>query len=177
MPDRPLKVEKFRNQSAKPTGASSHSAKSQKMRGSGPNSAASIIASVASTSGVSFSYSASSHTKPNASPASPGRAGRIDRDITGIPSHRHLRLDVRVRRVVFELEILEAEGEQVLHRRIELHHRQLARRARQLQMRLLQMVEIKMRIAEGVDELAGFETRHLRDHHGEQRVGCDVERH
>jgi len=38
-----------------PTGAPSHSARSQKMRGCGPNSAASIIASVASTSCNSFS--------------------------------------------------------------------------------------------------------------------------
>ena len=33
MPDRPLKVEKLRNQSAKPTGSPSHSAKSQNTRG------------------------------------------------------------------------------------------------------------------------------------------------
>ena len=52
-------------------------------------------------------------------------------------SHRHLGLDVRVRLVAFEREILVAEGEDVLHRRIEPHRRQRARRARQLQPRLL----------------------------------------
>ena len=34
-----------------------------------------------------------------------------------------------------------------------------------------------MRVAEGVDELAGLQPRHLRHHHGQQRVGGDVERH
>ena len=92
-------------------------------------------------------------------------------------SHRHLGLDVRMRLVAFEREILVAEGEDVLHRRIEPQRRQRLRRARQLQMRLLEMIEIKMRVAEGVDELAGLKPGHLRDHHGQQRVGGDVERH
>ena len=39
------------------------------------------------------------------------------------------------------------------------------------------MVLVKMQIAEGVDEFAGAKTAHLRDHHREQRVGRDVERH
>ncbi len=52
-----------------------------------------------------------------------------------------------------------------------------ARRARKLQARLLEMVEIEVRVAEGVDELAGLQPGHLRHHHGEQRVGRDVERH
>lgn len=34
-----------------------------------------------------------------------------------------------------------------------------------------------MRVAEGVDEFARFKIRHLRDHHREQRIGRDVERH
>src|SRR3954467_8725521 len=151
MPERPLKVEKFRNQIALPTGSPSHSAISQNTRGCGPNSASSSIAAVVSHSCASLSYSASSRTKARTSEASPGRAGRIDRDITGNPSHRHLGLDVRVRCVVFQLEILEAEREQVFYLRIELHHRQLAWCARQLQMSLLQMIEIEMRIAESVD--------------------------
>ena len=32
-----------------------------------------------------------------------------------------------------------------------------------------------MGVAQGVDELAGLEARHLRHHHGQQRVGGDVE--
>ncbi len=49
-------------------------------------------------------------------------------------------LDVRVRVVALEREILVAEGEDILHRRIDPHRRQRARRARQLQPRLLEMV-------------------------------------
>src|SRR5882724_2415916 len=130
MPERPRKVEKFRNQSALPTGSPAHSAISQNTRGFGPNSAASIIASVASTSWVSFSYSASSRTNWRTSPASPGRAGRIVRDIR-LCSHRHRGLDVRMRLVALEREVLVAEREQVLHVRIELHHRQRFWRARE----------------------------------------------
>ena len=48
-------------------------------------------------------------------------------------SHRHLGLDVRMRVVALEREILVAEAEDVLHRRIDAHRRQRARRARQLQ--------------------------------------------
>ncbi len=74
-------------------------------------------------------------------------------------SHRHLGLDVRVRLVAFEREILVAEREQVGHRRIEQHARQRARRARELQPRLLEMIEIEVRVAERVDELAGLRAR------------------
>src|ERR1700688_876684 len=69
-------------------------------------------------------------------------------------SYRHRRFDVRMRVVAFNREILVAEAENILHRRVELHHRQRARRARQLQARLLQVIEIKMRVAEGVHEVA-----------------------
>src|SRR6185295_18953465 len=101
-------------------------------------SAASIIASVASTSCVSSSYSASSHTNWKTSPASPGRAGRMDS--IRLCSHRHRGFDVRMRLVAFEREILVAECEQVLHRRIELHHRERLGRTRELQVRLLQVI-------------------------------------
>ena len=79
--------------------------------------------------------------------------------------------------VAVEGEILVAEAENILDRRIKPHRRQRARRARQLQPRLLQVIQIKMRVAEGVDELAGFVARHLRHHQRQQRVGGDVERH
>ena len=39
------------------------------------------------------------------------------------------------------------------------------------------MVSVKVQIAEGVDEFAGLQTRDLRDHHCEQGVGGDIERH
>src|SRR5207344_447277 len=107
----------------------------------------SISASVASTSCSSFSYSASSRTKDRTSPASPLRARRMLRDIN--PSHRgsysHLGLDVRVRVVAFERKILVAERENILHIRIDLHHRQRPCRPRQLQPRLFEMVGGEMR--------------------------------
>src|SRR5262245_32353668 len=116
-----MKVEKLRNQIALPTGAPFHSAMSQNSRVFGPNSASAIIASVVTHSWLSFSYSASSRTNCRTSAASPGRAGRIASDISGAPSHRDLGLDVRMRVVAFEREILVAEREQVGDRRIEPH--------------------------------------------------------
>ena len=55
--------------------------------------------------------------------------------------------------------------------------RERAWQARQLQPRLLEMIEIEVRIAERVDELARLVAGDLRDHQGQQRVGGDVERH
>src|SRR5580704_3418535 len=142
MPERPLKVEKLMNQTAKPAGSPFHSAISQNSRGLLPNRASPIVASVASTSCSRFSYSASSRTKHRTSPASSGRARRILRDIDRSyrDSYSDLGLDVRVRVVAFEHEVFIAEREDVLHIRIDLHHRQRARRTCQLQPRLLQMV-------------------------------------
>src|SRR6516225_3504556 len=147
MPWRPLKVEKFKNQTAKPTGSPFHSAIAQNSLGSLPNKAFAMSASVASTSCESFSYSASSRTKSRTSPASPGRTRRM-------------------LIVTDELEILVTEGEDILHVRIDPHHRQRTRRARELKPRLLQMVGIEMGVAERMHEVAGLETRDLRHHHG-----------
>ena len=47
----------------------------------------------------------------------------------------------------------------------------------QLQLRLLEVIEVEMHVAESGDEIAGLEIRDLRDHHREQRVGRDIERH
>jgi hypothetical protein len=41
---------------------------------------------------------------------------------------------------------------------------------------LLEVVHVEVRVAEGVDEIAGLEARHLRHHLREQRVARDVER-
>src|ERR1700730_18029089 len=173
MPERPLKVEKLMNQTANPAGSPAHSAISQYSRGLAPNSASAMSASVASISCSSLSYSASSRTSDRTSPASSGRARRIIRDINR--SHRDLGLDVRVRVVAFEHEVFVAECEDILHIRIELHHRQRPRRARQLQPGLLEVVGIEVSVAQCVNEVAGLEARYLRDHHCQQRVGRDVE--
>ena len=39
------------------------------------------------------------------------------------------------------------------------------------------MIEIEVCIAESVDEIAGFQPCHMRDHDRQKRVACDVERH
>src|ERR1700756_3705573 len=72
-------------------------------------------------------------------------------------SHRDLGLDMRVRVVAFEHEVFIAEREDILDVRIDLHDRQWTRRTRQLQPGLLEVVRIKMRIAERVHEVAGLE--------------------
>src|SRR3954466_6795289 len=68
-------------------------------------------------------------------------------------SHCDLRLDVRMRIVVLDFGILVAEGDDILPIRIEAHARQCARRPGQLQVRLLEMVEVEVRVAESVDKL------------------------
>src|SRR6476659_8455366 len=92
-------------------------------------------------------------------------------------SHRDLGLDMRVRVVAFEYEVFIAEREDVLHVRIDLHCRQRPRRARQLQPRLIEMVRIKVSVAQTMNEVAGLEVGHLRHHQRQQRVGRDVEGH
>src|ERR1043166_3562335 len=79
-------------------------------------------------------------------------------------SHRDLRLDVGVGLIVLQPEVFVAEGEDVLNLGIEMHDRQRMGLARQLLARLVEMVKIEVRIAESVDEFAGFEPRHLRHH-------------
>src|SRR6516164_6601949 len=107
MPWRPLNVEKFRNQTAKPTPSPFHSAISQNSRGLSENSVAAMAASVASTSFSSFSYSASSRIREKIKLPCSGRALTIRSDIG---SHRDLGLDMRMRVIAFEHEVLIAEG-------------------------------------------------------------------
>src|SRR3974390_3605312 len=92
-------------------------------------------------------------------------------------SHRHLGLDVRMRIVVLDREVLITEAEDLVCLRIDSHFRQRPRRARQLQPRLLDMIHVKMRVVEGVHELPGLIAGNLRYHHCKQRIGGDVERH
>src|SRR5688572_23898489 len=61
------------------------------------------------------------------------------------------RLDRRVRIVAGQLEILVAECEQIGYVRTKVHRRQSPRLAPQLFARLLQMVQVKMRVTECVD--------------------------
>ena len=67
--------------------------------------------------------------------------------------------------------------EDVGDRRVELQARQRPRRTRELQARLLQMIEIEVRVAERVNKFARLIAGHLRHHDSEQRIGSNVERH
>ena len=82
-----------------------------------------------------------------------------------------------MRVVTNQFKILELEFINFFHRRIDFHPRQRTRLARELQLRLLQMIFVKMQIAEGVDKFARLQIADLRNHQREQRVAGDVERH
>ena len=84
---------------------------------------------------------------------------------------------MRVRVVIRQFEIFEFEVEQVGYGGVELHFRQRARFAGQLQFGLLEVVAVNMRVAQRVDEFARLQTAHLGNHHGQKRVAGDVERH
>ena len=92
-------------------------------------------------------------------------------------SYRHRRLDRRLRRIALESNVVVGEIEQAFPRRIEFEPRQGARRARQLQPRLFDMIGIKMGVAECVDEIADLQAASLRHQMGQQRVRGDIERH
>ena len=77
--------------------------------------------------------------------------------------------------VVREGEVLVAETENVPHFRIQRDRGQRQRNTRELLVRLLEMIGVEMRVTEGMNELAGLQITDLGDHHGEQRIGGDVE--
>ena len=60
---------------------------------------------------------------------------------------------------------------------LEAQAREGTRLALQLLARLLQMVEIKVRIAQRQDEIGGFQAGNLRHHKRKQRIRRDIERH
>src|SRR3546814_16558735 len=82
-----------------------------------------------------------------------------------------------MRRVADQLEVVGAEGQEVLNGRIELQGRQGERGALELQVGLLLVVHVEVRVAQGVHEVAWREARGLRHHQGQQRVGSNVEGH
>src|SRR6185312_14823912 len=92
-------------------------------------------------------------------------------------SDRHRRGNGRMMLVVHELEILEGVVEQGGGPAPDVESRRRERSARELQLRLLEMIEVKVAVAAGPDELARLEIALLREHMGEQRVARDVERH
>ena len=78
--------------------------------------------------------------------------------------------------VAHEPEVVVGEIEDRLDAGVELHSRERVRRACELGVGLIQVVEIQVRVSQGVHELAGLEPGDLGDHHREQRVRRDVER-
>ena len=82
-----------------------------------------------------------------------------------------------MRIVIDELEIFEFEVVNAFHGRIDFHSRQRTTFASELFARLLEMIVVKMQIAESMNEIARGKIDSLRDHHRQQRVTRDVEWH
>ena len=80
-----------------------------------------------------------------------------------------------MRIVAGQLEILEREIVDVSYRAIQFYPGQRSTITTQLFVRLVEMVLVEMQIAESVNKIARDQIDHLRDHHGEQRVGGNVE--
>src|SRR6267378_1775214 len=79
--------------------------------------------------------------------------------------------------VVHELEVLVLIRENARRAAADHKLRQLERRARELQVRLLEMIEVQVAVPAAPDELAGLEIALLREQVCEQRVAGDVERY
>src|SRR6185437_12095755 len=92
-------------------------------------------------------------------------------------SDRHRCGDGGMMLIAHELEILEGVVEQGGGPAPQIEPRRRERSARELQPRLLEMIEIEVAVAAGPDELPGLEFALLREHVGEQRVARDVEGH
>jgi creatinine amidohydrolase/Fe(II)-dependent formamide hydrolase-like protein len=75
-----------------------------------------------------------------------------------------------------EFEIFEFEVVDVFDGRIQFQSRQWTKFAGELFTRLIEMVLVKMKIAESVNEIARRKIDDLSDHHGEECVARDVER-
>src|SRR3954447_23064153 len=80
-----------------------------------------------------------------------------------------------MRLVALKREIFIAKRKQVVDSGIEFHARHSPRLARKLQTRLVDVVEIEMRIAQRMDELAWPIAGDLCNHHRQQSVGGDIE--
>ncbi len=77
---------------------------------------------------------------------------------------------MRMKAVVFQLEIFELELKNRFYLWIEFHLRQRERFASELKLSLLQMICIKMKISESVYKFTGLETRDVGAHHEQQGV-------
>ena len=91
--------------------------------------------------------------------------------------YTHFALDGRPWVVMLNGEILVGEIKEVFDIRIELHHGQGSRCTRELQLHLLQVVEIQMGVAGGMDKLARLQARDLCHHLQKKGIRGNVERH
>ena len=91
-------------------------------------------------------------------------------------SNRNRRRYGWVRLVAHQFKILVAKTEYIVHIGIDPHLRRVQGFTGQLLVRLLQVIQVQVRIAQGVHKLAGLQAGHLGHHQGEQGVGGDVER-
>ncbi len=91
--------------------------------------------------------------------------------------HRYRRFDGRMRIVALQCEILVAEIVDVFDLRVQVHFGQRPEVTRKLFPDLILMVLIDVQIAKGVHKIARFQSGDLRHHHGQERVGGNVERH
>src|SRR5947207_15235930 len=82
-----------------------------------------------------------------------------------------------MRVVIDKLEVFELEILNIFDVRIQIHPRQRSTITGQLFARLVEMVIVKMQIAECMDEIYRCKIDSLRHHNGEECVGRNVERH
>src|ERR1700683_445402 len=92
-------------------------------------------------------------------------------------SDRDGRLDGRVGIVIEQGNIFVSKVGELANLRVQHKPGQGTRSAAELFVGLVNMVIVEVKIAAGVDEVAGFEIADLRYHAGEERVGGDIERH
>ena len=97
--------------------------------------------------------------------------------MTNEPSDGHFALDGGVRDVALQHEVLVRVVEKAVRRTCERDLRHVEGLACELQLYLLHEVVVDVAVAARPDEVAQLQTRLLRDHHRQQRVGRDVEGH
>src|SRR5437764_12764931 len=85
--------------------------------------------------------------------------------------------DRRVRIVINEFEIFEFEVADVFDRRIQFHSRQRTILTGQLFARLVEMVLVKMKIAESVNEIARDKIDNVCHHHRQERICLNIAPH
>ncbi len=80
-----------------------------------------------------------------------------------------------MRIVILDDDVIISKIENRCDGRIEFEARQRSWRSRQLFARLIEMIEIEMRVAECMHEVAGREAADLRDHVGQKRIARYIE--